>query len=290
MPAPCRGRPGPVPVLLEVQGPHGDPSRPGTGRTSPCRRSQGNMRTPPRPRRARPSATRPSATRRARAGWSGHPQVCARRRAGTGPRRNAATSRPRPWRSEPSKRSWRTARRAGSTAPSDAPRHAQQRARGQRAQAGWRAVQRVAPISMSAWFHTQPRARRHQGARQLLRRRRSERGTGHGPGQDASHVHVDHGDVALEGEGQHGPGGVRARPRGAPRGRRARRARRRRGARRSPGRPRGGCAPGGCSRGPPRPARTSPDTGTGAGVGRGEPLQEAAVGVRRRARPGSAGA
>ena len=60
---------------------------------------------------------------------------------------------------------------------------------------------------------------RHRGVGQALHLGRPEANDPRGPGQDPRRVGVDHADVALEGEGQHGPGGVRARSRAGPRAR-----------------------------------------------------------------------
>ena len=174
-----------------------------------CAPGQGRTRTFPGPRRARPSATRSSATRRARSGSSGQPHATRTRDGGTGPRRKASTRRPRPCRSEPSKRVWRERAngRVGhpwcGVEPGAAARQRAPAARRgtSRAQRRPELHERLVPLPCPS--------RRHQRVRQGLGGTRRQRRPGHGPGEHPRHVDVHDRLVPLEGEDQDGPRRVR---------------------------------------------------------------------------------
>ena len=216
-----------------------------------------------------------------------------RRRRSTGPWRSASTSRPRPWRSEPSKRDWRPAdagRADGGVGPGPARARRTVDATGQPGTSGSRARQTVAPRSSIAWFQAQPWPAGTSGVGRGLGlggRRPAARPGGPGPGPRWCRPRPT---SRSPGEGQHGPRrvgpdagqgqqGVEVARAG---GRRARRPRRRRSG--------AGSRPGGCSRGRPTASTTSP-TGAAAQLAAvGEAVQERVRTWARPGPPGSAGA
>ena len=202
-----------------------------------------------------------------------------RRRPGrstaTGPRRSASTRRPRPWRSEPSKRDWppdtpgRADAGSGSGRPAVDP-GAAGRDRARARSAATRPCRpsrrgRASPGSTPTPGRPGTASSAAPAPRGRARRRPAA------PGQHPGRVGVDHADVALEGEGQHGPGrvGTDARQReqrvevvGQPAAVVARRPHARHRCR---------SRPGGCSRGPAHqrdaPRRPAPPR-SAAGVGK----------------------
>ena len=110
---------------------------------------QGRRSPPDRSVTTRPSATSPATTRATRSGSSGHPMAEATPSAGIAPVRRAATSRPRPCRSEPSNRPWAEDAPAEPTAgsgplrPAAAQRH--RRRIGQSRQRGAAGTQTLGP-------------------------------------------------------------------------------------------------------------------------------------------------
>ena len=127
------------------------PSDTGPTGTTAC---QGRRNVPVASRTASPSTTSPSATRSARPESSDQPAAAASPSSSTGASRRAATSRPRPWRSDPTKRLWDTDTpaepRAGSGSGRPASDHRHRRRKGQVPHSGAREVQTVAPRSSSA--------------------------------------------------------------------------------------------------------------------------------------------
>jgi pimeloyl-ACP methyl ester carboxylesterase len=109
--------------------------------------------------RTRPSSTSMAATRAARTGSSGQPITTASSSAGTGSWRSASTSRPRPWRSLPSKRDCPPDTPADPSAGSGCGRparaHEQPVATGHSSQRGSRRRHTPAPRSSIAWFQAQ---------------------------------------------------------------------------------------------------------------------------------------
>ena len=163
-------------------------------------------------RLARPSATRVAATRAARSGSPGQPITVSRSARATGPWQRAATSRPRPCRSEPSKRDWPPETPADPVAGSGS-RHpaADHRHPGCSGQASQRRRARTAAQGPDVEHRLVPGPRLavgHRGVGRTL-----DLGRRQPPPTDARqhprHVRVDDGDVALEGEREHRSGRVR---------------------------------------------------------------------------------
>ena len=198
-----------------------------------------------------------------RSGSSGQPQASPQASRGTGPERSASTRRPRPWRSEPSKRDWPgdpTPSRGRVRARAPALRQAQRRRqrataarrRSGRADRGPEVEQRLVPRPGPA--------RRHQRRRPgSVRAAGGASRAGHRPLQHPPGVGVDDRPVALEGEGE--DGARRVLPDAGEGEQRASRSagHRPRGGRRWPATAaRCRCGRGGCSPAPPTPRAPAP--------------------------------